>query len=130
MMTELNSEMINTNNSLEAGELKTENRTTKPFALRFFSKIIFICNLCFIAAVILRWVENLNKQKGNFDGVIKLQPLESTIVVLGYGAIFFNLIFNLVVLFLLILKKDIAVYKWLIWFNFLILIIQVYYFFF
>jgi len=122
--------MIETNKSVEAGELKSEDRITKPFALGFFSKIIFICNLCFIAAVILRWVENLNKQKGNFDGVIKLQPLESTIVVLGYGAVFFNLIFNLVILLLMILKKDIVVYKWLIWFNFLILIIQVYYFFF
>lgn len=98
--------------------------------MRFFSKLIFICNLCFIAAVILRWVENVNKQKGNFDGAIKLQPLESSIVVLGYGAIIFNFIFNLTILTLLWLKKDMLVPKWLIWFNFLILIVQVYYFFF
>ena len=98
--------------------------------MRFFSKLVFICNGCFIAAVILRWVENANKQKGNFSGVIKLQPLESTIVVLGYGAIIFNLIFNINILTLLSLKKDLQVSKWLIWFNFLILIIQVYYFFF
>ena len=67
--------------------------------MRFFAKVIFICNCCFILSVILRWVENANKQKGNFDGVIKLQPLESTIVILGYTAIIFNFIFNAIVLF-------------------------------
>lgn len=98
--------------------------------LRFFSRVIFICNLCFIAAVILRWVENANKKKGSFDGAIKLQPLESTIVILGYGAIIFNLIFNITILVLLLLEKKSGMPKWLIWFNFLLLITQVYYFFF
>jgi hypothetical protein len=102
----------------------------KYFALRFFSKIVFICNLCFIAAVILRWVENMNKQKGDFSGAIKLQPLESTIVVLGYGAIIINFIFNLLLLVILVLKKEKKIEAWLIWFNFLILLVQVYYFFF
>ena len=122
--------MTEINKSLDAAEIKPETPGAKFFPLRFFSKIVFICNLCFIAAVILRWVENTNKQKGDFSGVIKLQPLESTIVVLGYGAIIINFIFNLVILLMLLLKKELLVPKWLIWFNFLILIIQVYYFFF
>jgi hypothetical protein len=118
------------NNNTGTPEIKTEYIRPKFFPLRVFSKIVFICNLCFIAAVILRWVENANKQKGDFSGVIKLQPLESTIVVLGYGAIVINFIFNLVLLVMLLIKKEQQLPKWLIWFNFLILIIQVYYFFF
>lgn len=112
------------------GKIEPQIQNPKFFFLRFFSKIVFICNLCFIAAVILRWVENANKKKGNFDGVIKLQPLESTIVVLGYGAIIFNLVLNITFLSLFLLKKDIQVQKWIVWFNFLILVLQVYYFFF
>ncbi len=122
--------MTEINKNLDAAELEPGALSAKFSLLRFFSKVIFICNLCFIAAVILRWVENANKKKGNFDGAIKLQPLESTIVVLGYGAIIFNLIFNIIILTLLLLKKELQVPKWLIWFNFLLLIIQVYYFFF
>ena len=99
--------------------------------MRFFSKIVFICNCCFIAAVILRFVENANKKKGNFDGNIILQPLESTFVVLGYGAIFINLVFNLFVLVMLSQKKsDFKISKWLIWTSFIFFIIQIYYFFF
>ncbi len=98
--------------------------------MRFFSKIVFICNCCFIAAVILRFVENANKKKGNFNGNIILQPLESTLVVLGYGAIFINLVFNLFVLVMLSQKKDLKIPRWLIWTSFIFLIIQIYYFFF
>lgn len=98
--------------------------------MRFFSKIVFFCNCCFIAAVILRFVENANKKKGNFDGNIILQPLESTLVVLGYGAIFINLAFNISVLIMLMLKKEFAVSRWLIWTSFIFFIIQLYYFFF
>ncbi len=122
--------MTEKNKNLDTVELKGETVSAKFFPLHFFSKIVFICNLCFIAAVILRWIENANKKKGNFDGAIKLQPLESTIAILGYGAIIINFIFNMILLVMLLLKKEQQLPKWLIWFNFLILIIQVYYFFF
>jgi len=98
--------------------------------MHFFSKIVFICNLCFIAAVILRWIENANKQQGNFDGGLILQPLQSTLVVLGYGAIIVNIVFNITCLLFFVSKTVQPVSKWLIWFNFLLLLIQVYYFFF
>jgi hypothetical protein len=97
--------------------------------MRFFAKLIFICNGCFVLAAILRLVENARKKQGSFDGLVQLQPLESTIVVLGYTAIIFNFIFNAIVLVLLLLKKKPAVASWLIWLNFLFLLAQVYYFF-
>ncbi|HMO62698.1 MAG TPA: hypothetical protein PKC39_11905 [Ferruginibacter sp.] len=98
--------------------------------MRFFSKITVICNLCFIAAVLLRRVEMAKAQQGNFSGAIPVQPLESTIVVLGYGAIVVNFVFNMVVLALLLLKKPVPAPKWILLFNLLLLLLQVYYFFF
>ena len=96
--------------------------------MKFFSRIVFICNCCFIIAVILRLYENAHKKNGNFNGAIQIQPLESTLVVLGYGAIFINLVFNLIVLVFFVAKAKQPVAKWLIWFNFLLLILQLYYF--
>src|SRR5947209_8380478 len=97
--------------------------------MRFLSKITFICNLCFIAAVTLRWIEITNKQKGNLSEAIKLQPLVSTLVVLGYGAIIINFFFNITCLSYFISRKVQPVSKWFIWFNFLLLLIQAFYFF-
>ena len=98
--------------------------------MRFFSKVVFICNLCFIATVILSWVEYSKKKTGYFEGALILQPLQSTLVVLGYGAIVINFIFNLFVFWSWMQKKELTVSRWLIYTNFLFLLLQVYYFFF
>jgi len=78
--------------------------------------------------VILRLYENAHKKDGNFNGAIQIRPLESTLVVLGYGAIFINLIFNLILLGFFITKTGWNVPKWLIWVNFILLLLQIYYF--
>ena len=96
-------------------------------------------------AVILRWVENANKKNTDFDGAIQFQPLKSTFVVLGYGAIFVNVLFLISYLFVkLFFKKPVKLQlqtlkpvvvkqsniNALIWINFLFFIAQIYYFFF
>jgi hypothetical protein len=96
--------------------------------MRFFSKLVVICNVCFIIAVILRVIENLNKKDIAFNGYIKLDPLESTFVVLGYGAITINIIFNCILLILFISKRKSQVPKWMVGFNFLLLLTQLFYF--
>jgi hypothetical protein len=98
--------------------------------MKFFSKFVFICNLCFVASVILRFVENAKKKTGNFDGQILLKPLESTLVVLGYGAIFINLFFVAACIYLFAAKKIEQIPKWIVIINLLFFPIQVYYFFF
>ena len=75
-------------------------------------------------------VEQAHKKAGNFKGAISINGLESTLVILGYGAIFINFIFNIIVLLLFITKNDQKVETWLRWINFLFLIIQLYTFFF
>jgi hypothetical protein len=102
----------------------------KNGGMKFFSRVVFICNCCFIIAVLLRWVENAQKKNGNFNGAISINPLESMLVILGYGAVYINLIFNLFLLALFISKRKPLVARWLLWGNFLFLILQIYYFFF
>lgn len=97
--------------------------------MRFFSRIVFICNLCFLASVILRFVENAKRKNENFDGQILLNGLESTLVVLGYGAIFINVLFLLFCCGLLIFKQIKQIPKWIVIVNLVFFIIQVYYFF-
>jgi hypothetical protein len=98
--------------------------------MKFFAKLVFICNCCFILAVILRLVENAHKKVGNFNGSIKIQPLESILVILGYGAVYINFIFNIFLLVLILSNRKKTSPHWLNWVNFLFLILQVYYFFF
>lgn len=98
--------------------------------MRLFSKLTFICNICFIIAVIMRWVELSKRAKGNMDGAIPFQPLESTLVVLGYGAVFINLFFLIFCVYWLFTGKIKQIPRWVVIANLLILPVQVYFFFF
>ena len=98
--------------------------------MRIFSKFIYLCNLCFVASVILRFWENASKKAGTVNAVVKLQPLQNTLVILGYSAVVFNFVYHLFLLGFLAKKSTNALPKWIIWVNFLFLIVQVYYFFF
>lgn len=98
--------------------------------MKFFSKIVFFCNLCFIASVILRFVENAKKKDAHFDGLVLLKPLESTLVVLGYTAIFVNLVFLLAYVIAAAMKKNKQIPRWIVLCNLVFFLLQVYYFFF
>lgn len=91
---------------------------------------MFICNLCFLATVILRLVENARKKDETFDGLIMLKPLESTLVVLGYSAIIINLLFLVMYFFLRLAKKNKQIPQWIVLCNLVFFLLQVYYFFF
>lgn len=96
--------------------------------MRFFSKITCICNICFLLSVVLRAIENLRIQHGNTNGILKLQPLESTVVILGYGAVFVNFIFFFISLYLIINGRIKQLPKWIVFFNLVLFPIQVIYF--
>jgi hypothetical protein len=78
--------------------------------------------------VVLRVVENLHKKNIVFAGQIKLDPVESTFVILGYGAIVINVIFNSILLILFLSKRKSPIPVWIIGFNLLLLLIEVCYF--
>jgi hypothetical protein len=83
-----------------------------------------------VASVILRLVENAKKKSGDFDGRILLKPLESTLVVLGYSAILFSLLFIALCFYLLIAKMITQIPRWLLITNLVFFAIEFYYFFF
>ena len=95
--------------------------------MRFYSRFVFICNVCFILAAILRLVEISRKIKGNFSGAIGFQPIESTLVILGYSAVFFNALYVLLIFISFIQRKNYKLPRWLLWFNCMMFPVEVYY---
>ncbi len=101
--------------------------------MRFFSKIVFVFNVCFLIGIPLRLVEMSRKAadpKAPFNGVLGFQPLESTLVILGYSAIYINFVFLIFCAWWFVTKKIDLLPKWLVWFNLIMFAAQVYYFFF
>lgn len=98
--------------------------------MRFFNKFIFICNICFFAAAILRLVEISRKNQGFNGTIVPLPALQGSIVVLGYLAIIFNLVFAIALLARVVGGKGWTSPRWMTLFNLLMLPVQVWYFFF
>lgn len=98
--------------------------------MRTFSKIVLLCNICFVLACILRLVEYYKRKAGNFESAIPLQPLESTLVVLGYGAIFLSAIFCFQMMYFYLIKKQLSIPSWIVWVNLIMFPVQIWYFFF
>jgi len=96
--------------------------------MKFFSKFIFICNLCFLATAFLRYIEIGNDHLSKNIDAISFQPLKSSLIVLGYSALIFNLIFFLLYILLKSLKKAPSLNSWLITFNVLMLFVELVYF--
>jgi hypothetical protein len=98
--------------------------------MRTFSKLVLLCNICFVLAVVLRLVENSKRKVGDFSGAIPIQPLENTLVVLGYFvAIVLNAVFTIQMLYFFITKKEHTLSPWIVRINLLMFPIQIWYFF-
>ena len=85
--------------------------------LRFFSRVAFICNICFLVASLTQWLPALPDN-----------ALLSDIIVLGYlVSLLINLVVNLAVtLFFLIGRlRRAAIPGWLLIANFIFFIVQI-----
>jgi hypothetical protein len=96
--------------------------------MKLFSKFVFICNLCFLATAILRYVEIGNDHLSKNIDAISFQPLKSSLIVLGYSALLFNLIFFLMFILLKTIGKTTKVSNWLIVVNSVMLCVELVYF--
>jgi hypothetical protein len=84
--------------------------------LRFLSRVAFICNTCFLLALVILWLKHPPEGE-----------LISLIIILGYVlAMLINGIVNLWYAILLLFRKPLKTYVpvWLIIVNFLFLIAQ------
>lgn len=96
--------------------------------MRFFSKITFLCNLCFVVFVIMRILEKQNEVKSGSEAIIPLPVLQNSLVVLGMCAILLSFIFAISVMVYRLQKKPLTIATWLVWVNLLFLLLQVIYF--
>lgn len=95
--------------------------------MRFLSKIILICNSCFIVSVLLRYVE-MRQQPEAATEALGFQPLTSTLIILGYGAVVFNFMFLIACLFTFIFRKESTVPRWILLFNLVLFFAELIYF--
>ncbi len=95
--------------------------------MRIFSKLVFLCNICFLVAIWLRYVEIGKMSGSDHSHVIPLPYVESILVLLGYGAIYINFIFVIWLSIRTAMRKPVHP-KWLNIFNVLLFVVQLYYF--
>lgn len=98
--------------------------------MRVFNKLVFLCNICCIAAAILRLVEIKRKASGATGSLTPLPPVEGIVAVLGYGAIFINFIFVLVFFIRYFSRGKLIYPAWIAGFNLIMFPVQIWYFFF
>jgi hypothetical protein len=96
----------------------------------FLSKFAFICNIAFLLFVFFRWME-LRKtvDAGTSDQLVSVPILKDLIITLGICAIAINLLINIFYLFFILRGKFKSMPRWLPSINFILLIVQILYFF-
>jgi hypothetical protein len=96
--------------------------------MRTFSKIVFICNCCFVVAVLMRLIELSLRKGGNPEVIIPLHSVVASILVLG---LFLSLILDVVFLFIVALKKvmqkPLLISTFILYFNLIMLPIEIWY---
>jgi hypothetical protein len=87
--------------------------------LIFFSRIALLCNICFIIAEIMRYSADL-----------QLNPVYSTVVVLGYASMLLNVVLAIVFVIIFTTRRQIlnSFPRWLLIINFLFFIAQIFIF--
>ena len=97
--------------------------------MRFFSKITVLFNASFLLYVILWYLESHKTYEGKSVQALPLPWLEGTFVVLGYTAIFVNVLFLLLTFIFYSFKTNIKIPRWIIIFNIIIFCCQLYFYF-
>jgi hypothetical protein len=96
--------------------------------MRTFSKIVFICNCCFIIAVVLRFLELSLRKSGNPEAVIPLHSVVASILVLGlFLSLILDFIFAFVIAFKKVMKKPLLISNFILYFNLIMLPIEIWY---
>jgi len=96
--------------------------------MKFFSKFVFICNLSFVVMVVMQLIQHHDKVKGKVGVVAPLQFVEGTVVVLGMVSLLVNAVFCIIAIGLLATKKIKKIPRWIVIFNFISLLAEIYWF--
>jgi hypothetical protein len=97
--------------------------------MRFLARLSVICNLAFLATIVLRYQELQAKPGAAVGEALQIQPVVATLVILGYSAILVNLLVLIFVGIRLIQRKSVGA-AW-VWISALLFLLgQLFYFFF
>jgi uncharacterized integral membrane protein len=96
--------------------------------MRFFSKFAFICNLCFIVTVVIQCIDTVNKGKGNVDVALPLGFFKGPLVILGFVSLLVSAVFCFFVLVSRVAKSQTKLPRWIVIFNFIALLAEIYWF--
>ncbi len=80
-----------------------------------------------MVSVVLWYIEMQNKIQDNTGLILQVPWIESTLIILGYGAIIVNAVFLLLYLIVFSFKKEIKIPRWIIIFNLILLGFQIYF---
>lgn len=97
--------------------------------MRFFSKFVLLCNLCFVITVIMHFIEPAHAATGKAGAAVPLQFIEGTMAVLGFISILVNGIFCLIALGMIAAKKIKLIPSWIVIINFIALLAEIYWYF-
>ena len=97
--------------------------------LRFLSKLVLICNGCFMVSMVMRYLE---QRHGHPHPAAVLHPLPfylQWMLILGVAALLLNLLFLLLCGIMLLLRIPLPVARWLLWVNAGFLLVELIYYF-
>jgi hypothetical protein len=97
--------------------------------MRIFSKIVFVCNVCFIISAIMRLVEiSADKVHHASDAVAPVNPILASVLVLGlYLSFFLNALFLIIFLIKKLAKSPMGIETFILYVNLLMLPIEIWY---
>ena len=98
--------------------------------MRFFSKIVTLCNIAFIIAAVSRLIQFETDTKANHNAVEPTGIIMGSIAILFLFALFFNLVFAFLVLIKRLRKQETNIHPLLILFNLILLPVEIWYHFF
>ena len=98
--------------------------------MRFFSKIVTLCNIAFLIAAVLRIIKFTSTVKANPNTVQQTNFFVGTVLILAIVAVLLNTIFVTIILILRLQKKEVNIHKILVYGNVLIFPLQMWYYFF
>ncbi len=96
--------------------------------MRFFSKIVFICNICFVVSVLMRYLQAFQQKTNHAAGTVVLQPVMASVAVLGLIlAVILNSVFAFIILYRKSIRRPAAVPAFVLWFNLIMLPVEIWY---
>ena len=96
--------------------------------MRFLAKFTFICNCCFLLILGGQFLE-LYSSGFDLSGKANVNPVMAVMLILFFISVFVNFLFTGIVFYGMLFRRKYNIPRWIIFINFLILFVQLFYFF-